>query len=508
MHGYPDLTGITIVAVAATLCGMLLVRFRQPAIVGYILAGVILGPSGLGLVENRESITLLANLGVILLLYFIGMELSLRAFRFIWRLSLITGLVQIVASLGAMFLFSRFFGWPMEWAILFGFCLALSSTAVAVGVLEEVGELRTGVGRVAVGILIAQDLAVAPMLVVISNLAGDGFDSAVFWEVALSIGILLALILYLTRRTKVTLPFSHLVANRPSLAPLAALAWCFGFASAGGLIGLSPAFGAFLAGLIIGNSAQRQVMRENAVPVQAVLMMVFFLSIGLLIDLDFLWTHFWLLLALWLFVLVFKLALNLALLRIQGESWQDAFTVALVIGQVGEFSFVLAAAALSVGVIDDGLHRIIISLTVISLATSPICFDLVRRLRHNAAHRITTFRGLLRFAYFKEYRITRKITRAMRDLTLTVSKYAGTRVVGVARRGRGGRQRDGAGAQVAPQTGEGGESAAPDAPAAPDDPDAQDAKTVKPAKSARPAKTAKTVTTGSVKPGKAPAKHA
>ena len=255
MHG-PDLTGVVIVVVAATLCGMLMVRFKQPAIIGYILAGVILGPSALGLVENRESINLLAELGVIMLLFFVGMELSLRAFRAIWKVALVTSMVQILASVGVVYGIAVYFDWPFEWALLFGFCLALSSTAVAINVLDDAGELRTTVGKVAVGVLIAQDLAVGPMLVVISNLSGEGgINPVVVLEVALSIGLLLLFILILTRRTKVNLPFHHLTMGNPALTPMAALTWCFGFATVAGLIGLSPAFGAFLAGLVVGNSA-------------------------------------------------------------------------------------------------------------------------------------------------------------------------------------------------------------------------------------------------------------
>lgn len=412
MHG-PDLTGIALIAVAATLCGMLMVRLKQPPIVGYILAGVVLGPSALGLVENRETINLLAELGVIMLLYFVGMELSLRAFRHIWKIALITSMVQILASVGAVYGVGVLLGWPFEWALLFGFCLALSSTAVAINVLEDTGELRTSVGKVAVGVLIAQDLAVAPMLVIISNLAGEGgINPVVIVEVALSVGLLLLFILVLTRRTKVNLPFHKLTMQNPALTPLVALTWCFAFATVAGLIGLSPAFGAFLAGLVVGNSAQRQEVHENAVPVQAVLMMVFFLSVGLLIDLPFLWDNLWLLLALWAASTVFKTALNTGLLRAQGQSWQTSFQVSLIIGQLGEFSFLLAAAGLSAAVIDQEVHRTIVALTVISLVMSPIYTDLSHRLHHRAAKNIGSLGGLLRFAYVREWRVTKRASRA------------------------------------------------------------------------------------------------
>ncbi|MDJ0685869.1 MAG: cation:proton antiporter [Alphaproteobacteria bacterium] len=407
MHDVTELTGIAIVAVAATVGGLIFVRLRQPAIVGYILAGVILGPSGFELVRDREAVALLAELGVILLLYFIGMELSLRSFRQIWRIAVITTAVQIGASLGVTFLVARGFDWPPEHAVLFGFSLALSSTAVAVKILNDIGELRHRAGRVAIGILIAQDLAVAPMLIIVASTAGGGFNPFVLVEIALSIGILIGVIYVLTRRQRIDIPFHQIFESKPELSAIGSLTICFGIATLAGVLGMSPAFGAFLAGLIVGNSGQRQVMHENAEPIQAVLLMVFFLSIGLLINLEYLWEHIWIVLAIWAFVAVFKTALNVILLRAQGETMQNAFLASLVLGQLGEFTFVLAAAAADVRVIDQDVHRMLVSVTVLSLMTSPLMVDLARRLSHRSLRHAGTLQKILRLSYFEEWRFTK-----------------------------------------------------------------------------------------------------
>ena len=134
-HG-TDFTGLALVAAAATLCGMALARLKQPPIVGYILAGIILGPSGFALVQDRSLVGPLAELGVLMLLYFIGMELSLRSFRRIWKIAVGVSMLQITVSVGIMLLFRFALGWPIEHAILFAFVLALSSTAVAIRMLE------------------------------------------------------------------------------------------------------------------------------------------------------------------------------------------------------------------------------------------------------------------------------------------------------------------------------------------------------------------------------------
>ena len=407
---------IAFIAVTASLCGMLSVYLRQPPILGYILAGMVLGPSGFGLVENRETIALLAEMGVILLLYFLGMELSLRSFRHIWKIAIITALVQIALSLWMMQAFAYFFNWPNAHAILFGFCLALSSTVVAVKVLEANGQLRTHVGRITIGVLIAQDLAVAPMMVITGNLASGKFHYHVFLEVLLSIVILVAMIIFLTRRKKLQLPFAKNLDLGSDMAPLLSLTWCLAFAAGSNLIGLSPAFGAFLAGLIVGNSAQRQAIHNNAGPIQSVLLMVFFLSIGLLIDFGFFIDNFSTVLMLWAFVSLFKTLLNIGILRLLGQSVKNAFMVSVVLAQIGEFSFVLADVAKNTNAIDLSLHKMIVAVTVVSLVTTPIFTNAHQRLSHFSTN-FQTVRGALRLIYFREWHFFRNFSQIMVDFS-------------------------------------------------------------------------------------------
>lgn len=421
MEGAFHLTGITIVVLAAMICGMLMTAIRQPPIVGYIVAGVILGPSGFELVRDREQVTVLAELGVLMLLYFVGMELSLRSFRRMWRLAVLTTLIQIGVSTGAMLALMRFVDWPVEQAVLFGFVIALSSTAVAIRMLEDIGQLRTRAGRITVGVLIAQDLAVAPMLLIIGSMSGGEFSYWLIVKVVASVAILTGAILLLSRRRKINLFFASLLTSKPDLAPLMALCLCFTFAAASGLVGLSPPFGAFLAGLLVGSSAQRQTVYEMAKPIESVLMMAFFLSIGLLIDIPFLWENIGVVVLLWLFITVFKTALNTGVLHMLGERWTVAFLSSAVLAQIGEFSFVLGGAAVSHWIIGTDIHRLIVAVTVLSLISSPLYLATARRMQHRAVDRIDSMKGILRFVYYRE---------------LELARWAGARVV-VASRGVG-----------------------------------------------------------------------
>jgi monovalent cation:H+ antiporter-2, CPA2 family len=315
MHGSEELIPLAVVALIALSCGLVLARLKQPAVIGYILAGVVLGPSVLGLVHNEASIALLAELGVLLLLFVIGMELSLRSFRRIWKVALATVALQVAGAILVMWLVGNVLGWPLSAVLLLAFVLALSSTAVAVKILEDIGELRTSAGQIAVGVLIAQDLAVVPMILLLDIVTAGQFEFLAAVRIVLSVVLLVLLILFLSKRERVKLPLPALIDNHTDLLPLLGLVCCFGAATISGLLGLSPAYGAFLAGLTIGNSNLRSGMLTVILPIQSVLMMVFFLSIGLLIDLTLIWEHKGVIAIMLAMATVGKTLVNLGVLR-------------------------------------------------------------------------------------------------------------------------------------------------------------------------------------------------
>ncbi len=425
-----QLTGLAIVALAALVCGMAMQRFKQPAVAGYILAGMILGPTGFSLVQDRALIQQLAELGVLMLLYLIGMELSLRGARQVWKIALATTVLQIAVGLMAMFGLGQLFGWSLPQVVLLGFVVAVSSTAVAVKMLHEIGELRTRIGQVTIGVLIAQDLAVVPMMLIVGSFGsstGIGID-AVF-KVILSIAFLALLIVYLSQRQRIRLPFAKLVGGSADLTPLAGLAFCFGAAAVSGLLGLSAAYGAFLAGLVIGNSTSRRIMIHHTAPIQSVLLMVFFLSIGLLIDLDFIKDNLATVVAVVAFITVFKTALNVTLLGLLGETWPRAFQTGVLLAQIGEFSFVLVALGLSVGSVSPETYRLIVAVTALSLMISPFWLLTARRLHRIALTGVTSPRELLRLTFGREaavvFRTTRLAEHRMIDMAGGATRWVG-----------------------------------------------------------------------------------
>ncbi|HYD17837.1 MAG TPA: cation:proton antiporter [Patescibacteria group bacterium] len=395
------LTSIALVTTAALLCGLALIRLRQPAIVGYILAGVALGPTGLKLVESTEMVQVLAELGVIMLLFLIGMELSLRSFKTVYKTALSAAVLQIAAALAVFWGIGHFLDWTLERIVVIAFATALSSTAVAIKILEETDELRTPVGRTTVSVLVAQDLAVIPMLLIIGAFGSNHANAAngaalgaqattlmILLKLAIAIGLLVAVSLFLSKRDRVNLPMSDWIVSRHEVIPLAAMAFCFTWATLSGLIGLSTAYGAFLAGLIIGNSNMRATLHKAAEPIQAILLMVFFLSIGLLIDLGYIFDNWKIVLLVLAAVTFLKTTVNVAILHWLGEPWYRAFQAGVVMGQIGEFSFILVAGGLTAKVISPDGYRLMISVIALSLLISPMWLAIARRLHAIAIRKL------------------------------------------------------------------------------------------------------------------------
>lgn len=408
MESAADLTGLAAVTLIALFGGLMMTRLGQPAIVGYILAGLFMGPGALGVVQSRELVETLAELGVLMLLFVIGMELSIRAFMVTWRLALSAVALQTAASLGVMLLVSQVFGFSAQQSVLFGFVVALSSTAVAIKMMEETREVSTRVGRITVAVLIAQDLAFLPMLLIVEGLGRSGFGFGAIVEIVVSVGLLAALMVYLNRRRRVDLPFANLFAGHADLAPLTGLVYCFGASALFGLIGLKAAYGAFLAGLIIGRSNQREQLMTSVRPIQAILVMVFFLSIGLLFDLGFIVDNFGAVVLLTLIVTVFKSALNIGIFRVLGETWRRAFLGGVLLSQIGEFSFLIAAAGFAAGAIDSEGSRLVVAVTVLSLISSPFWLAMARRVHDSVTPSDDTLGDVLHESFDDDAKAVRR----------------------------------------------------------------------------------------------------
>lgn len=263
--------------------------------------------------------------------------------------------------------------------------------------------MRSETGRIAVGVLIAQDIAVVPMLILVSSLGGEELHiGTIVIKMIIAIAILAALLWWFGRHGKLRVPYSEAVEDKVEILALGALAICFGAAAISGLAGMSPAYGAFLSGIVIGNSTLRSRVIPVIEPIQSVLLVVFFLSIGLLIDLDFIRENVWPVLGAALIVIAAKTVLNIFLLRKTGSSPQIALVAGLSMAQIGEFSFVLAAAGLGAGVLQFDTYKVAIAVTAVSLLVSPLWVSMMHRLENIASEHLLTYRKAFAVAYARE----------------------------------------------------------------------------------------------------------
>jgi CPA2 family monovalent cation:H+ antiporter-2 len=271
--------------------------------------------------------------------------------------------------------------------VVIGFMLSISSTAVAMKMIEDSEEKDTPAGRLAVAILVAQDLAVIPLLL-ITNAMGGAFTAkaliGVGAKLALAFALLAAFIRVLNKVKSFRFPASEYLLKNFDVGTLGVLGICFASAAASGLMGLSPALGAFLGGLAVGHSTLRRGAVAMAQPVQSILLFVFFLSVGLLIDLNYLIQQIWVIAAALVVVTGGKTVLNFILLTLAGKNFDTAFAASLFLSPVGEFSFVIASAGLAAGALSPGGHKLAIAVIAMSLLASPIFF-LLARLAHRLA---------------------------------------------------------------------------------------------------------------------------
>jgi CPA2 family monovalent cation:H+ antiporter-2 len=387
MHDHQSLSALALLLAAAVGCGLVMNRLRMPAAAGFILVGMALGPSGAGLIATSDNIETLAELGVLMLLFIIGMEMRLAAFSKSLPLALGVTAVTCAVIPVSVALFTYAVHGEVLGGVVIGFMLSISSTAVAMKMIEDAEEKDTPAGRLAVAILVAQDLAVVPLLLITNTLGGAITPIALMGvgaKLALAFALLAGFIHVLNKIKSFRFPASEYLLKNFDVGTLGVLGICFASAAASGLMGLSPALGAFLGGLAVGHSTLRRGALTMAQPVQSILLFVFFLSVGLLIDLHYLIQQVWVIAAALLVVTGGKTVLNFILLTLAGKNFDTAFAASLFLSPVGEFSFVIAAAGLTAGALSPGGHKLAIAVIAMSLLASPIFF-LLARLAHRLA---------------------------------------------------------------------------------------------------------------------------
>jgi len=363
-----------ILLLALTAAGLALFeRMRLPAIAGFLVVGAIAGPGGLGLVPDPERVRILAEIGVIFLLFEIGLELPLSRLRDLGRMGLIAGGAQVVLTVGIVAVGAIGMGLPPATALILGGLISMSSTALVIRLLSDEAQIDAPHGRLAVSILVFQDLAIVPFLLAIPFLAGEGENSAAGLVVSLvRMGAALALVIFIVRFAVPRVLNIVAQTRSPDLFSLLALLIVLGSAFLAEELGLTLAVGAFLAGVAAASSPYAQQLFSEVVPLRGVVLGVFFTAIGMLFVPESLIEHAPLVLLYLAITLFLKASIVAAAGHLLlGYSIRAALLAGLALSQTGEFTFVLAEAAAQAGLLGEPYYQVVLSGSILSLLASP-----------------------------------------------------------------------------------------------------------------------------------------
>lgn len=367
----PFLLKFVLISLGVVGIGFLLRLLKQPHVIIYIITGVILGPSVTDWVADNEMISQLGSLGLVLLLFFIGMEISLPKLIANWKFTVTGTLIQVFVSVLAVWLIGYFLDWSLARVVTLAFVISLSSTAVVLRILEERNEMETRVGQNALGILLFQDVLIVPMMIILGYMSGEPVHTIDVIKQTVGAILIVGMVIWLYRKKEIKLPFHKLLKSDHEIQVFFAFGLCFGFASITGYFGLSTALGAFVAGMLVASSKTTEWFHHSLYPLKVIFLALFFISIGLLIDLQFIWDNMGLI---FLLVGVIFLVNNLIMAltaRTFGHPWGESFYLGALLSQIGEFSFVLGALAYGSGIIADYAYQITISVISLTLLFSP-----------------------------------------------------------------------------------------------------------------------------------------
>lgn len=367
-----------IVAIFCLSIGVLLVchQIKIPPIVGFLLTGVLCGPTALGLVQTPHAVELLAEIGVVLLLFSIGLEMSGEELMRLKRPVFVGGTAQVVLTIGAFMGLGVLIGQTWQESMMYGFLASLSSTAIVLSRLQQKAQSESPQGRLDFSVLIFQDIAVVPMMLAIPILAGEG-DTDI-GGMLISAGRTLVILVggWLLARHVVPRVMQLVLRTRSKeLMLMTVLGLCFAIALGTASLGLSLALGAFLAGLLLSGSEYSLNVLEGILPFKDVFTSLFFISVGMLLDVDFLVHHLDKVFLFAALLILLKSVLSLPPMLLVGYPLRVSILAAMSLAQIGEFSFVLASSAVNGGLMDDDAYQMFLAASIVTMILTPTVME-------------------------------------------------------------------------------------------------------------------------------------
>ncbi len=357
----------------SALVVFLLGRLKIPSIVGFLMAGIIMGPYGFELVRDVHIVEVLAEIGVILLLFTIGLEFSLSNLYTLRYTVFGGGHIQVLLTTGIIAIISYFFFQQTMNAALFdGFLVSLSSTAIVIKLLFDRGEITTPYGNTSVGILIFQDLCVVPLMLLVPVLAGKGGSAGDIMLIMVKATVVVVTVLFIARWGVPLILHQVVHTKSRELFVITIMLICIGTALLTFEMGLSLALGAFLAGVVISESEYASQAISDVLPFKESFIGLFFISIGMLMNLDFFRQYFFFVIGIVAMIFLVKVFTAGVAAYILKQSLKNSFQTGFYLSQIGEFSFILAVAGKMHGLITEDLYQLFISATILTMLITPL----------------------------------------------------------------------------------------------------------------------------------------
>jgi CPA2 family monovalent cation:H+ antiporter-2 len=380
MHDHAFLLSVGVALAAALVGGFLARLIRLPPLIGYLLAGIVIGPYTPGIIADKAAVEPVANLGVVLLMFAVGLQFSMKELLHVRRTALIAGGVQILGTIGLGLIIGIALKWSVYGSLFLGCAIALSSTAVLMRILEDRGEVGAPHGAIMLGIAVVQDLSLILMVALLPSLGpGQSGDKSLFVTAgmaALKAATLLIVAIMLAQKV---VPFVLRIAARAGsreLFVLAVIVLCLGAAIGAELTGLGMPLGAFLAGMVVSESDYAHEVLSQVRPLRDIFSSLFFVSVGMLLDLRFFMNH-WPAVMLVVFAIVIgKMLLTAIPVWMLGWHGSTAIRSGTGLAQIGEFSFVLATMGSSQGLIPVEISSVILTSALVTLLLAPLTYQI------------------------------------------------------------------------------------------------------------------------------------
>lgn len=372
---------LAMVFAGACVCGMLAWRLRQPILLGYVLAGLLLSPLTPGpRVHDVHNFETMAEIGVILLMFSVGIEFSIPELLRVKWVALAGAPLGIIVSIALGAGVGALLGWPLVQGVAVGCIISVASTMVLMRLLMDRNEIATGAGRVMITLTLVEDLAVVILTVLLPGLSpsADANFGQVAWKIGKALLLLVPIALAAWKLVPPLLAQVQKTCN-DELALLVALAICMGIAALTEAVGLSLALGAFVAGLFLGTSPFTHKLAQQTISIRDIFVAFFFITVGMLLD-PRTWISSWRIIAVLIaLVLVGKFLIWSGVVRLFGYSKDTAFRVGIGLTQIGEFSFILAQVSLQAGLITNEVYHATLAASLITILANATLFRFVKR---------------------------------------------------------------------------------------------------------------------------------